>query len=154
MSSTEKEDLKSIAIDSGICTIGTNSTVSDLWNHVELNSILPNLKKHLKLVSSEQIRNMASFGGNLVNASPIGDMTIFFLALNSDITIINEEQKERTIPLKNFYQGYKTYDLKEGELLKNINFKLPTQNSYFNFEKVLSAAIYFFTIAASWTFLT
>ena len=87
-------------------------------------------------MSSEQIRNMASFGGNLVNASPIGDMTIFFLALNSDITIINEEQKERTIPLKNFYQGYKTYDLKEGELLKNINFKLPTQNSYFNFEKV------------------
>ena len=132
----DKDYLKGIRIENKTCTIGTNSTVSDLWNHVELNTILPNLKKHLKLVSSEQIRNMASFGGNLVNASPIGDMTIFFLALNSDITITNEDQTERTIPLKNFYQGYKTYDLKDGELLKSISFKLPTQHSYFNFEKV------------------
>ena len=132
----EKDYLKGIKIENGTCSIGTNSTVSDLWNHVELNTILPNLKKHLKLVSSEQIRNMASFGGNLVNASPIGDMTILFLALNSDITIINEDQKERVIPLKNFYQGYKTYDLNEGELLKEISFKLPTEHSYFNFEKV------------------
>ena len=132
----EKDYLRGISIADGICTIGTNSTVSDLWNHTALNTVLPNLKKHLKLVSSEQIRNMASFGGNLVNASPIGDMTIFFLALNSDITITNEEQKERTIALKEFYEDYKTYDLKEGELLKDISFRLPTRQSYFNFEKV------------------
>ncbi|MDO6595375.1 FAD binding domain-containing protein [Oceanihabitans sp. 2_MG-2023] len=132
----EKDYLKGITIVNGVCTIGTNATVSDLWNHPEINSFFPNLKKHLKLVSSEQIRNMASLGGNLVNASPIGDMTIFFLALNSDITILNSEEKERTIALKNFYQGYKTFDLKEGELLKNIRFKLPSKHSFFNFEKV------------------
>ena len=132
----EKEYLKGIDIENSQCIIGTNSTVSDLWNHSEVNNYFPNLKKHLKLVSSEQIRNMASFGGNLVNASPIGDMTIFFLALNSDITISNETGNERTIPLKNFYQAYKTYDLNEGELIKNIQFKLPTKTSFFNFEKV------------------
>ena len=132
----EKDYLKGIIIENDSCTIGANATVSDLWNHTQLNSILPNLKKHLKLVSSEQIRNMASLGGNLVNASPIGDMTIFFLALNSTITIINSDEKERTIALKNFYQGYKIYDLKEGELLKDISFKLPTKQSFFNFEKV------------------
>ncbi|WP_055442589.1 FAD binding domain-containing protein [Lacinutrix himadriensis] len=132
----EKDYLKGISIENDICTIGTNSTVSDLWNHTELNSILPNLRKHLKLVSSEQIRNMASLGGNLVNASPIGDMTIFFLAFNSTITILNSEEKERTVSLKNFYQGYKTYDLKDDELLKSIQFKLPTEHTFFNFEKV------------------
>ena len=132
----EKEYLKGISIENGICTIGTNSTVSDLWNHKELNSILPNLRKHLKLVSSEQIRNMASLGGNIANASPIGDMTIFFLALNSDLTITNEKDEERSVALNNFYQGYKTYDLNDGELLKTISFKLPTAQSYFNFEKV------------------
>ncbi|MFD2822940.1 FAD binding domain-containing protein [Lacinutrix iliipiscaria] len=132
----EKEYLKGIAIENGNCTIGTNSTVSDLWNHSKLNSILPNLRTHLKLVSSEQIRNMASLGGNLVNASPIGDMTIFFLALNSTITIINSEGKERTVALKNFYQAYKTYDLNADELLKSIHFKLPNKNAFFNFEKV------------------
>ena len=132
----EKDYLKGIKIENEICTIGTNSTVSDLWNHTELKTSFPNLKKHLKLVSSEQIRNMASFGGNLVNASPIGDMTIFFLALNSDLTVTNQDQNERNVALKNFYQGYKTYDLKEGELLKDISFKLPNKNTFFNFEKV------------------
>ncbi len=132
----EKDYLKGITIDTKICTIGTNATVSDLWNHSKLNTILPNLRQHLKLVSSEQIRNMASFGGNLVNASPIGDMTIFFLALNSDITITNQNEDERILPLKHFYQGYKTYDLNDGELLKSIHFKLPSKDSFFNFEKV------------------
>ncbi|MCL4145126.1 UNVERIFIED_CONTAM: hypothetical protein GTU68_063116 [Idotea baltica] len=132
----EKDYLKGINITNGKCTIGTNSTVSDLWNHSEFNTYFPNLKKHLKLVSSEQIRNMASLGGNFVNASPIGDMTIFFLALNSDLTITNEKGDDRSIPLKDFYRGYKTYDLNDGELLKAISFKLPTKNGHFNFEKV------------------
>ena len=132
----DKDYLKGIRIEDTMCTIGTNSTVTDIWNHKELNTYFINLKKHLKLVSSEQIRNMASFGGNLVNASPIGDMTIFFLALNSDISIINETNDERIVSLKDFYQDYKTYDLNEGELLKDIRFKLPTKHSYFNFEKV------------------
>jgi xanthine dehydrogenase small subunit len=132
----KNESLKGISIENGTCTIGTNATVSDLWNHSELNKVFPNLRKHLKLVSSEQIRNMASLGGNFVNASPIGDMTIFFLALNSDITIVNSNQKERTIALKDFHQGYKKFDLQEGELLKEIRFKSPTKQTFFNFEKV------------------
>ncbi len=130
------EALKGITIENKTCTIGAQNTVSDLWNHTELNTHFPKLKQHLKLVSSEQIRNMASLSGNFVNASPIGDMTIFFLALNSDITIINEEEKERTLPLNQFYKGYKTFDLQEGELIKNISFQLPSKQTKFNFEKV------------------
>ena len=128
--------LKGIKIESEICTIGAGNTVTELWNHKELNNYFPNLKKHLKLVSSEQIRNMASFGGNFVNASPIGDMTIFLLSLNSDITIIDEDGNERTVALKDFYKGYKTYDLKDNELIKDIQFELPTKYTKFNFEKV------------------
>jgi xanthine dehydrogenase small subunit len=128
--------LKGIKIEDGTCTIGAGNTVTDLWNHSELNRYFPNLKNHLKLVSSEQIRNMASFGGNFVNASPIGDMTIFFLALNCDISIVNQQGNERTQALNEFYKGYKTFDLNEGELIKNIVFKLPSENSGFNFEKV------------------
>jgi xanthine dehydrogenase small subunit len=79
---------------------------------------------------------MDCFGGNLVNASPIGDMTILFLALNSDVIILDQDQNKRKKALKHFYQDYKTYDLKDGELLKAISFKLPTMTSFFNFEKV------------------
>ncbi|NOY47872.1 MAG: 2Fe-2S iron-sulfur cluster binding domain-containing protein [Chlorobi bacterium] len=133
---SDDDSLKGIHIDDNICTIGAGTTVTDLWNHKALNTVFPNLKKHLKLVSSEQIRNMASLGGNFVNASPIGDMTIFFLALNSNITIINPEGNERQIPLNQFYKGYKTFDLKDDELIKDIQFELPSRHTKFNFEKV------------------
>ena len=128
--------LKGIEIRGFICSIGAGTTVSDLWNHAELNKYFPKLRTHLKLVSSEQIRNMASIGGNFVNASPIGDMTIFFLALNSNITIINSDKNERQVPLNQFYKNYKTFDLKDNELIKSIKFKLPTKHTKFNFEKV------------------
>ena len=118
---SDNTELKTIEFDNSMCTIGAGNTVSDLWNHTELITYFPNLKKHLKLVSSEQIRNMASLGGNFVNASPIGDMTIFFLALNSNINIIKPEGEERTLSLKDFYKGYKTYDLEEDELIKSID---------------------------------
>ena len=49
-------------------------------------SIFPNLYKHLKLVSSTPIRNMATLAGNFVNASPIGDMTAWFLALDARLS--------------------------------------------------------------------
>jgi xanthine dehydrogenase small subunit len=133
---SDYDSLKGIHIEDNTCTIGTGTTVSDLWNHKELNAIFPKLKKHLKLVSSEQIRNMASLGGNFVNASPIGDMTIFFLALNSVITIVNLQGNERQVQLNQFYQGYKTFDLKDDELIRNIQFKLPSKHTKFNFEKV------------------
>ncbi len=128
--------LAGIHIKDETCNIGAGSSVTDLWDHTALNNYFPKLRQYLKLVSSEQIRNMASLGGNLVNASPIGDMTIFFLALNSRIILVDQTGNERTILLKAFYKGYKTYDLKEGELIKTILFNLPSKDTAFNFEKV------------------
>ncbi len=132
----DNDVLKDIIIEGDSCSIGAGNTVTDMWNHSKLNVLFPKLRQHLKLVSSEQIRNMASIGGNLVNASPIGDMTIFFLALNSDLTIIDGRGNERILGLKDFYKDYKSYDLNEGELIKDITFKPPSGHSMFNFEKV------------------
>lgn len=130
-----KQKFKGIYIKQNRCVIGANTTVTEFWDNPDIQNMFPNLSKHLTLVSSEPIRNMASFGGNLVNASPIGDMTIFFLALNSSITL-QKEERTRQIALKDFYQGYKTYDLQEGELLTEISFETLSLNTQFNFEKV------------------
>ncbi len=127
--------LKGIHFKDGICTIGASTTVTELLDNDQLQRLFPKLKPFLKLVSSEQIRNMGTLGGNFVNASPIGDMSIFFLALNSQLTI-QLDKKTRTIPLDTFHQDYKKYDLNKGELIQSISFNVPDNSTFFNFEKV------------------
>jgi xanthine dehydrogenase small subunit len=131
-----EDALKGIDISEGICTIGVNTTVTEIAEHTALQNIFPKLKQFLKLVSSEQIRNMGTIGGNFVNASPIGDMSIFFLALDSTLTIQDSTGNERKIPFQEFHQNYKTYDLKEDEILTAISFPILSKTDVFNFEKV------------------
>ena len=79
---------------------------------------------------------MSTIVGNFVNASPIGDMSILFLALNCKITFKNIQGKFRSIWLKDFYKSYKVYDLRKNEIIVNITFEVPDKSYNFNFEKV------------------
>ncbi|MCH3882375.1 MULTISPECIES: FAD binding domain-containing protein [Tenacibaculum] len=133
---SSKKELKNIVFSNGICSIGANATVTNMDESLQLQTLFSKLKQFLKLVSSEQIRNMGTLGGNFVNASPIGDMSIFFLALNSTLTIQHKNGSERTIPFQEFHQDYKKYDLQEDEILTSISFPVPSKNTFFNFEKV------------------
>jgi xanthine dehydrogenase small subunit len=133
---SHETDLEGISIADNVCTIGVNTTVTQLLENKELRMIFPKLKQFLKLISSEPIRNMGTLGGNFVNASPIGDMSIFFLGLNSTLTIQHKNKTERTIPFHKFHQNYKVYDLQENEILKSISFPVLRENEHFNFEKV------------------
>ena len=110
--------------------------MGDLYRSPVFQQAVPNMDPFFKLLSSTQIRNMATIGGNLVNASPIGDFTIFLLALDSTITLELAGQR-RKIKLKEFYHSYKVTDLKEGELLTQIEFDLPSASgAHLHFEKV------------------
>jgi len=121
--------------DNGRCVIGAAATVSDLINSDIISKHLPHLKKQLKLFGSLPIRNSATVGGNIVNASPIADITSILLALNA-VVHLKKESNERKLFLMDFYKGYKSLDLKKGELVDCISFDYPEENSYFNFEKV------------------
>lgn len=112
--------------------LGASVTVTQFEENETMQSIFPNLSKHIKLVSSTPIRNMATIAGNFVNASPIGDMTAFFLALDASI-IFNTKRK---IKLKDFYKGYKQLDKTADEIIEQIVFTIPTESAYFSFEKV------------------
>jgi xanthine dehydrogenase small subunit len=77
---------------------------------------------------------MATLAGNFTNASPIGDMTAFFLALDAEITLRTASGSERTMALKDFYLGYKKLAKSDDEIITKIRFK--KDFTHFNFEKV------------------
>ena len=127
--------LKNIILQDGEVHIGASVTVTAFAESALIQGLFPDLTKHIKLVSSTPIRNMATLAGNLVNASPIGDMSVFLLALDCKI-VLEKEENTRTIYLKDFYKGYKLLDKSPGEKIVEIIFSAPSKEAYFNFEKV------------------
>jgi xanthine dehydrogenase small subunit len=133
--------LNGICKEGNSCIIGPSTTVTDLKNSELINAAFPNFQQYAKLVSSTPIRNMATIAGNFINASPIGDFTVFFLALNARITLtLRQTQGDngatRVVSLRKLYKGYKQLDKTSDEYITAISFELPTKNSLFHFEKV------------------
>ena len=124
--------LREIKFENGKCHIGAAVTVTAFAESKLVQEYFPELHKYIKLISSTPIRNMATMAGNLVNASPIGDMSIFFLALDSEL-LLNKNGTVRTLKLRDFYKGYKQIDKAENEIIEEIIF-IPPQKNSFNFE--------------------
>jgi xanthine dehydrogenase small subunit len=126
--------LKEINSEGDCISIGGGVTVSEFSESELIRDRFKDLPRIIKLISSTPIRNMATMAGNLVNASPIGDMSIFFLALNAELEL-RTAGASRTLLLKDFYKGYKQKDLQPGEIISRISF-IARSSGKFNFEKV------------------
>ena len=84
----------------------------------------------LSRYGSIQIRNVATIGGNIATASPIGDTLPLLLSLNAKL-IIGNHKSDKTIPLNSFFINYRKTKLKNGEFIKSI--KIPIlYNNIFN----------------------
>jgi xanthine dehydrogenase small subunit len=84
---------------------------------------------------------MATLAGNFVNASPIGDMTAWFLALDAEIVLSvppavtgEKARSSRAIKLRDLYLGYKQLAKSDDEIIARIRFR--PAFTHFNFEKV------------------
>jgi xanthine dehydrogenase small subunit len=131
-----QQHVNGITQQGNTCIIGASATVTDVAESPIIQKHFPRLSQYIKLVSSTPIRNVATIAGNLVNASPIGDMTIWFLALNATVHLASAKGQHRTVPLRNFYKGYKMLDKHAKEFIQQISFELPSGNKHFHFEKV------------------
>lgn len=120
----------------GRVVLGAATTAENLRESEVMRTLFPRLREHLKLVSSTPIRNMGTVAGNFINASPIGDLTIFFLALDAHITLSAPRREDRTLPLRELYLGYKQLAKEPEEQVVSISFQAPRPNELFNFEKV------------------
>lgn len=120
------------------CRIGAGTSMEELKNNSILREVLPDFARYLHLIASTQIRQRATVGGNIVNASPIGDLSVFFLSLGAKIGLRRGRGNEsvRSIRLEDFFLDYKKLDLQENESLEYVEFTAPDNASYVNFEKV------------------
>ena len=126
---------EAIKFSADSCIMGAEVTAAQIMENETLSGYFPRLKEHFKLISSEPIRHMGTLAGNIINASPIADLVIFFLALDAKLHL-NNKGKVRDLPLREFYTGYKQTRLEKGEVIEKLEFSLPGTHDAFNFEKV------------------
>ncbi|MBU6122909.1 FAD binding domain-containing protein [Hymenobacter siberiensis] len=120
----------------GRVVLGAATTASQLLESELLRGLLPNLPQYLKLVSSTPIRNMGTVAGNFINGSPIGDLTIMFLALGASVTLLDAAGNTRELALPDLYLGYKKLAKAADEQVIDISFPAPLAGDFFHFEKV------------------
>jgi xanthine dehydrogenase small subunit len=115
--------------------IGAATTASELLESPLVASLLPGIRAPLELFASPLIRNRATVGGNLANASPIGDLSILLLALGAELAL-ELDGAERSLPLEELFLGYKQLALRPGEIIARISIPIPEHGARLNFEKV------------------
>ncbi len=113
-------------------TISENDQTIEIGAAVSYTRLEPVLEKYypefgalLKRLGSRQIRNQGTLGGNIGNASPIGDTPPVLLALGAEIQLVNSQGEQRWLPLEAFFKSYKETDLQPGEYIRYIRIPKP-----------------------------
>ena len=118
--------------------IGAVTTISDIRRSPALAEIAPVLVEAAEHFASEQIRNAASVGGNLCNASPAGDMIPPLLVLGASAELAcwrDGAVQTRRIPLDQFFVSPGKTVKRPEELLTAVVFDRPAADFVGRFRK-------------------
>jgi len=113
--------------------IGSGLSLEVLKSHTT--DKLPALHSMLQVFGSLQIRNLASIGGNIGSASPIGDTLPLLIAYKAKVKLQSLDS-ERLILLEDFIKGYHLTDIRQDELITAVHIPEPDTNTFFRSYKV------------------
>lgn len=131
----DRPELRGITATAERLRIGAATTVEELLESTLLAERIPDLHRVLVRFGGTPVRDRATLGGNLVNASPIGDLSVCLLALAADV-VVEGPMGGRRVPISQFFLGYKRLDLHSDEWLAAVELRLAPGPTRFHFEKV------------------
>ena len=130
--------MREILYDEGTgLTVGAAVTMNELARHPEVRAHYPLLAQAAQAVASYQIRNRATIGGNLCNASPCADTSPATLVLEAEFVLygpgpstsyvrsVSGRSRERSVPAGEFFVGPGQTVLRPGEFMTAIRFPPP-----------------------------
>jgi len=118
----EIAELRTIATTGSHLEIGCAATWSDALP--ALQRYWPNFAELVHRFASPPIRNSATIGGNIANASPIGDGAPPLIALGASVVLISLGG-ERELPLEEFFLDYRKTALQRNEIVARLRIPLP-----------------------------
>jgi xanthine dehydrogenase small subunit len=126
-------ELDRIEMRDDTLVIGTLASISDARD--ALASLGPQVDELVRRFGSEQIRNAGTVGGNIANGSPIGDFPPLLIALGATVTLRQGSQR-RTLPLEQFFVGYKKQDRHAGDFVEQLVVPKPKPGTLLHVSKI------------------
>jgi CO/xanthine dehydrogenase FAD-binding subunit len=109
-------------------TVGAGVTMNGLACHPEVQARYPLLAEAAEAVASYQIRNRATIGGNLCNASPCADTAPAALVLEAEFVLYGPGGG-RSVPAGEFFLGPGKTMLRANELMSAVRFPPPPERA-------------------------
>ena len=123
------KELKEIKIHQNQMEIGAMVTHAQLEKSEDIKKYFPVLRQAAADIGSPQIRNRGTIGGNIVNASPAGDLLAPLMAYDAQFKL-QPNQGEKIVPAEEFFIGPKKTILEPAQLLTQIILPLPKKKTY------------------------
>ncbi|WP_138465829.1 xanthine dehydrogenase family protein subunit M [Poseidonocella sp. HB161398] len=117
-------ELGGYEIAKGRVHLGAGTVYQDFLTDPVLRQNLPCMPHVAIWFADDQIREVATLAGNLVNASPVADGTPAAVALNGAIELARLEQggiRRRTVELESFIQGPGRTVIEPGEIATRVS---------------------------------
>ncbi len=95
----------------------------------------PDMGEVIRRIGSVQIRNTGTLGGNVANASPIGDTPPLLIAAGATLHL-RKGTARRALPIEEFFIDYGKQDRAAGELVERITLPLPQSGYWFRAYKI------------------
>ncbi|MDB5876414.1 MAG: hypothetical protein JWQ07_5856 [Ramlibacter sp.] len=121
-------DLSSIELCPSGYSIGALTTHKTIERYPAFRNRIAMLGAASQVVGGHQVRNIATIGGNVVNASPAADAVVPLLALDAEVDLAGAAGK-RSLALSQFLRGPGKTDRSSDEVLTHIRFKDLPPNS-------------------------
>ncbi len=109
--------------------IGALTTISEILESALLNDKACLLPQTANCFAGPQIRNAATIGGNIANASPAADGVLPLIGLGASVEL-RSKRGSRSVPLSDFFKGPGKTELATDELITAIEFETPS--AYFH----------------------
>lgn len=116
-------ELKEVFIDDNQLTFGANVTFGEVLENDRFWKHAAPLFQAAQIMGSPQIRNMATLGGNIMNASPAADSVPPLFVLDAEICL-ESLNSIRWVKIENFFTGPGKTVREPSELLTKIRFPI------------------------------
>ena len=121
-----------------IC-IGAMTTHGQIAHSSLLADKLPLFTETADVIGDVQVRNMGTIGGSIAHADPSADWPAALLAANASIVVTNGDET-RTIPATDFFVGFFSTALEEGEIITEIQVPIPAAGTKMTYQKFMQPA--------------